>query len=44
VFHGDYQMKDLPITSIKQAEKCIETAKKYLKHVHLGNKFLLGFS
>ena len=44
VFHGDYQMKDLPITPRKQAEKCIETAKKYLKNVHLGNKFLLGFS
>ena len=44
VFHGDYQMRDLPITPKKQAEKCLETAKKYLKHVHLGNKFLLGFS
>ncbi|MFX1354933.1 MAG: radical SAM protein [Promethearchaeota archaeon] len=44
VFHGDYQMRDLPITPRKQAEKCFETAKKYLKNVHLGNKFLLGFS
>ncbi|MFX1467683.1 MAG: radical SAM protein [Promethearchaeota archaeon] len=44
VFHGDYQMRDLGITPKKQAEKCLETAKKYLKHVHLGNKFLLGFS
>jgi len=44
VFHGDYQMRDLPITPRKQAEKCFETAKKYLKHVHLGNKFLLGFN
>jgi len=43
VFHGDYQMRDLPITPRKQAEKCLETAKKYLLHVHLGNKFLLGF-
>ena len=44
VFHPDYQMKDLPITSRKQANKCLEAAKKYLMHVHLGNKFLLGFS
>ncbi len=44
VFHPDYQMKDLPITSRKQATKCLDTAKKYLMHVHLGNKFLLGFS
>jgi pyruvate formate lyase activating enzyme len=44
VFHGDYQMKDLPITPRKQALKCLEIAKKYLKHVNLGNKFLLGFS
>ena len=44
VFHGDYQMKDLPITPRKQAEKCLEVAKRYLKNVHMGNKFLLGFS
>jgi pyruvate formate lyase activating enzyme len=44
VFHPDYQMKDLPITSRKQTNKCYETAKKYLKHVNIGNKFLLGFS
>ncbi|MFX1297298.1 MAG: radical SAM protein, partial [Promethearchaeota archaeon] len=44
VFHGDYQMRDLGITPKKQAEKCLETAKKYLQHVHLGNKFLLRFS
>ncbi|GAH31845.1 unnamed protein product, partial [marine sediment metagenome] len=44
VFHGDYQMKDLPITPRKQAEKCLEVAKIYLKNVNLGNKFLLGFS
>jgi len=44
VFHGDYQMRDLGITPRKQALKCLDVAKKYLKHVHLGNKFLLGFS
>jgi len=43
VFHGDYQMKDLPITPRKQAENCLYVAKRYLKNVHLGNKFLLGF-
>jgi pyruvate formate lyase activating enzyme len=44
VFHGDYQMRDLPITPKKQALKCVDIAQKYLKHVNLGNKFLLGFS
>ncbi|MFW9828760.1 MAG: radical SAM protein [Candidatus Thorarchaeota archaeon] len=44
VFHGDYQMRDLGITPRKQAEKCIDIAKNYLKNVHLGNKFLLGLS
>ncbi len=43
VFHGDYHMKDLTITPRKQAEKCLEVAKRYLKNVHMGNKFLLGF-
>jgi len=43
VFHGDYQMKDLPITPSTQAENCLNVAKKYLKNVHLGNKFLLNF-
>ncbi|MFX1445311.1 MAG: radical SAM protein [Promethearchaeota archaeon] len=43
VFHGDYQMRDLPITPRKQAEKCFEVAKNYLERVNLGNKFLLGF-
>ncbi|TKJ24945.1 MAG: amidohydrolase [Promethearchaeota archaeon Loki_b31] len=44
VFHGDYQMKDLGITPRKQAVKCLEIAKEYLKNVNLGNKFLLGLS
>jgi pyruvate formate lyase activating enzyme len=44
VFHGAYQMADLPITPGIQAEKSLEIAKKYLKNVNLGNKFLLGFS
>jgi len=44
IFHGDYQMRDLRITPRKQAMKCLEVAQKYLEHVNLGNKFLLGFS
>jgi len=44
VFHGAYQMRDLPITPRKQAEKCFEVAKKYLTNVNIGNKFLLGYS
>ncbi|MFX1480574.1 MAG: radical SAM protein, partial [Promethearchaeota archaeon] len=43
IFHGDYQMRDLDITPRKQALKCLDIAKKYLKRVNLGNKFLLGF-
>jgi len=44
IFHGDYQMRDLPITPRKQVLKCLDIAQKYLKYVNLGNKFLLGFS
>ncbi|MFX1417634.1 MAG: radical SAM protein [Promethearchaeota archaeon] len=44
IFHGDYQMRDLGITPRKQALKSLEIAKKYLKRVNLGNKFLLGFA
>ena len=44
VFHPDYQMKDLPYTSREYAFRALEMANKYLKHVHLGNKFLLGLS
>ncbi|MFX1375245.1 MAG: radical SAM protein [Promethearchaeota archaeon] len=44
IFHGDYQMRDLGITPRRQALKSLEIAKKYLKRVNLGNKFLLGLS
>jgi pyruvate formate lyase activating enzyme len=44
IFHGDYQMRDLGITPRKQALKSLELAKKYLKKVNLGNKFLLGLN
>jgi pyruvate formate lyase activating enzyme len=43
VFHPDYQMCDLPITPKQQALDCLKISKKYLKHVHLGNQFLLRF-
>jgi pyruvate formate lyase activating enzyme len=44
IFHGDYQMKDLPITPKEEALKCYKIAKKYLDYVNLGNKFLLGIA
>jgi pyruvate formate lyase activating enzyme len=44
IFHPDYYMSDLPYTSKKQAYKCLEVAQEYLENVHLGNRFLLGFS
>ncbi|MFX0001442.1 MAG: radical SAM protein [Candidatus Hodarchaeota archaeon] len=44
IFHGDYQMRDLGITPRKQVEKSLSVAKKYLENIHLGNKFLLGFT
>jgi pyruvate formate lyase activating enzyme len=44
VFHGDYQMRDLPITPKDQAYKCLEVAQNYLKKVNIGNKFLLQLS
>ncbi|MHA1986512.1 MAG: radical SAM protein [Promethearchaeota archaeon] len=44
IFHGDYQMRDLGVTTHDQAFKCLEVAKKYLTRVNLGNKFLLGIA
>ncbi|NHJ23668.1 MAG: radical SAM protein [Candidatus Lokiarchaeota archaeon] len=43
VFHGAYQMKDLPLTSKEEAIKCYKVATQYLNNVIIGNKFLLGF-
>jgi len=41
-FHGDFLMKDLPATSWKQAECCLEAAKDAgLKRVRLGNAQIL---
>ncbi|MHA1505648.1 MAG: radical SAM protein [Candidatus Asgardarchaeia archaeon] len=42
IFHPDYMMRDLPITPKEQVLKCYKEAKKYLKHVNIGNKFLLN--
>ena len=44
VFHPDFEMNDLPITPRNQVRSCYSTAKKYLNHVNIGNKSLLGLS
>ena len=42
-YHGDFLMTDLPATSLKQAEACLETAKAAgLKRVRLGNVHILS--
>ncbi|MHC4087078.1 MAG: radical SAM protein [Planctomycetota bacterium] len=41
-YHGDFLMTDLPATSLKQAEVCLEAAKTSgLKRVRLGNVHIL---
>jgi len=41
-FHGNFLMRDLPATSWKQAESCLEAAKTSgLKNVRLGNVHIL---
>lgn len=42
IFHPDFMMQDLPITSKAQALNCYKTAKKFLKNVYIGNIHLLG--
>lgn len=42
VFFPAFYMTDLPITPKDWALECLETAKKYLKNVYLGNIHLLG--
>ncbi len=44
VFHPDFMMMDLPITPRKVAEEALKRARKYLKNVHLGNRFLLSYA
>jgi len=41
IFHPDFRLSDMPITPKRQVLKCYETAKKYLKRVHIGNLHLL---
>jgi len=42
-FHPDFAMGDLPVTSRRQAEACLEAARDAgLGRVHLGNRHLLG--
>ncbi len=42
IFHPDFMMMDMPITPKEQAFACFNAAKKYLKHVNIGNIHLLG--
>jgi len=41
-FYPQYVLTDLPTTSREQAEKCCQTAKRYLKNVRIGNVNLLS--
>jgi pyruvate formate lyase activating enzyme len=42
VFHPDYLLTDLPITSRQQVEECVTVARKHLTRVHVGNVHLLS--
>jgi len=41
-FHPQFEMSDLPFTSLELAENCFEIASDYLKKVNIGNKHLLS--
>ena len=41
-FHPSYQMRDLPVTPLRQAVKCYRAARSHLERVHVGNLHLLG--
>lgn len=41
-FYPQYVLSDLPVTSREYAEKCYQTAKRYLKNVRIGNINLLS--
>ncbi len=42
-FHPDYKMTDLPASSRKQAQECLDAARRAgLKRVRVGNIHLLG--
>jgi pyruvate formate lyase activating enzyme len=42
VFHPDFNMTDLPVTSFQDTAEYYKIAKKHLKRVHVGNLHLLG--
>jgi len=44
VFHPDFMMRDMPITSFEQTAKCYVAAKAFLARVNVGNLNLLGIS
>jgi len=37
VFHPDFMMNDLPVTSRRQVEDCYQAAKRHLERVNVGN-------
>ncbi len=43
VFYPTFYMGDLPITPRGWAFQCLDTARKYVRNVNLGNEHLLGF-
>ncbi|MEM3865479.1 MAG: radical SAM protein [Nitrososphaerota archaeon] len=43
IFHPDFMMRDLPVTPERQFHKCLEAARKHLKHVNAANLNLLGY-
>ena len=44
VFHPDYLLTDLPVTSATQVERCFQAARRHLKRVNVGNIELLRYS
>lgn len=42
VFHPNFMMTDLPITSLKQTTECYRVAKEHLERVHVGNLHMLN--
>ena len=44
VFHPDYMLTDLPVTSVAQVERCFQAARRHLKRVNVGNVELLRYS
>lgn len=40
-FHPEYRMRDLPVTTRREAYECLAVAEKHLRNVRLGNVHLL---